>query len=144
MAPSQALRVAVGGISLESNDFVPFSAELADFLEAGFLAEGAAVLELEPTDTEIGGALAVLRRAGVEIAPLLAARGVSSGRLSREAWTRLRDGLLEALAGAGDLDGVFVFHHGSMEAVGEDDPEGDLAVAIRRRLGRDVPVVVTC
>jgi microcystin degradation protein MlrC len=144
MAPSQALRVGVGGISLESNDFVPFTAELSDFLDAGFLADGAAVLDLEATDTEIGGALALLRAADVEIAPLLAARGVSSGRLSRDAWAQLRGGLLETLAAAGELDGVFLFQHGSMEAVGEDDPEGDLAQAVRRHLGRDVPVVMTC
>src|SRR5256885_11186029 len=129
MTPGQAPRVAVGGISLESNDFVPFTAELTDFVDAGFLLQGEHILELEPSDTEIGGALEVLAAADAEIVPLLAARGVSSGRLSAACYRRLRTGFLDALAAAEELDGVFVLQHGSMEAVEEDDPEGGPARA---------------
>jgi microcystin degradation protein MlrC len=139
------LRIAVGGISLESNDFVPFTGELADFTDAGFLVESDAVLELTATGTEIAGALARLRRENdIEIVPLLAARGVSSGRLSRSAYTHLRGGLIDRLAAAGPLDGAYLFLHGSMEAVGEDDPEGDLAAAARGLIGPDVPLVLSC
>ena len=137
-------RIAVGGISLESNDFVPFSAELREFEEAGFLAAGEAIYGLAETDTEIGGALERLTHDGVEIVPLLAARGVSSGRLSRGVHEGLRDRLLTALRNALPVDGVYVFHHGSMEAVGEDDPEGELDSAIRALVGPGVPVVVSC
>ena len=95
------------------------------------------VFSLRGTDTELAGALDVLEEADAEVVPLLAARGVSSGRLSAAAYGRLRGGLLEALARSLPVDGVFLFHHGSMEAVGEDDPEGDVAAAVRaRRAGR--------
>jgi len=144
MGRSQPLRVAAGGISLESNDFVPFTAELTDFTEAGFLARGDDIFALESSDTEIGGALETLRRADVEIVPLLAARGVSSGRVSSDAYRQLRDGLLDALRAADPVDGVFIFAHGSMEAIGEDDPEGDIAAAVREHVGPSVPVVMTC
>ena len=144
MKRGRALRVAAGGISLESNDFVPFTAELTDFTEAGFLAEGDDVLALAASDTEIGGALAVFEREHAEVVPLLAARGVSSGRVSSEAYDRLRRGLLDALREAGPVDGVFLFQHGSMEAVGEDDPEGDVAASVRALVGRAAPVVMTC
>src|SRR6266516_401202 len=139
------LRIAVGGISLESNDFVPFTAELREFTEAGFLAEGDAIFSLAGSDVEIAGALERLgREPDVEVVPLLAARGVSSGRLSPAAYARLRGGLLAALRAALPVDGVYLFHHGSMEAVGEDDPEGDVTAAVRERLGPSVPVVITC
>ncbi len=132
------LRIAVGGISLESNDFVPFTAELREFTEAGFLAEGDAIFSLAGSDVEIAGALERLgREPDVEVVPLLAARGVSSGRLSPAAYARLRGGLLDALRAALPVDGVYLFHHGSMEAVGEDDPEGDVTAAVRERLGHD-------
>jgi microcystin degradation protein MlrC len=75
---------------------------------------------------------------------LLAARGISSGRLSQPAWDRLRDGLLDRLRAALPLDGVYLFHHGSMEAVGEDDPEGAIEAAVRELVGPATPLVVTC
>jgi microcystin degradation protein MlrC len=139
------IRIGVGGISLESNDFVPFTAELTDFTEAGFLAEGEAILALARSELEIAGALERLQHESeLEVVPLLAARGVSSGRLSESAYARLRSGLLGALRKSLPLDGVYLFLHGSMEAVGEDDPEGDLALAVRELVGSDVPVVVSC
>jgi microcystin degradation protein MlrC len=141
----QPIRIGVGGISLESNDFVPFTAELTDFTEAGFLAEGEAIFGLTGSEVEIAGALERLQQEhGVTVVPLLAARGVSSGRLSRPAYARLRGGLLDALRASLPLDGVYLFLHGSMEAVGEDDPESDLTLAVRELVGSDVPVVVSC
>lgn len=142
---SPHLKIAVGGISLESNDFVPFTAELREFTEAGFLAEGDSIFALAQTDLEIAGALERLALEGdVEVVPLLAARGVSSGRLSQPAYSRLRDGLLAALQRVLPVDGVYLFQHGSMAAVGEDDPEGDILGAVRELVGANVPVVVSC
>ena len=144
MTSGQGLRVAVGGVSLESNDFVPYTADLATFRDTGFFAEGDAVFDLASTDTEIAGALAVLASVGVDVVPLLAARGNSSGRLSADTYARVRRGILGPLKAAAQLDGVFLFQHGSMEAVGEDDPEGDIAQAVRAIVGPTVPVVMTC
>jgi microcystin degradation protein MlrC len=141
----QPIRIGVGGISLESNDFVPFTAELTEFTEAGFLAEGKAIFGLSESEVEIAGALERLQQEPrLEVVPLLAARGVSSGRLSQSAYARLRNGLLKALRASLPLDGVYLFLHGSMEAVGEDDPEGDLTLAARELVGLHVPVVVSC
>jgi microcystin degradation protein MlrC len=139
-----APRIAVGGISLESNDFVPFTAELDDFTGAGFLLEGPAVESLRGTETEVAGALDVIDATGASAVHLLAARGVSSGRLSTSAYAKLRRVLLSALESALPVDGVFLFQHGSMEAVGEDDPEGDIAQAVRALVGPGVPIVMTC
>src|SRR5690349_201067 len=102
---SNPMRIAVGGISLESNDFVPFTAELDDFTGAGFLLEGRDVESLRESETEVAGAFDAIEAAGAQAVPLLAARGVSSGRLSRPAYERLRDGLLSALESALPVDG---------------------------------------
>jgi microcystin degradation protein MlrC len=142
---TQPVRIAVGGISLESNDFVPFTAELTEFTDAGFLAEGDDLFELAATGTELAGALEVFEaEPDVVRVPLLAARGVSSGRVSVDAYSRLRHDLLAALRAQLPVDGIFLFTHGSMEAVGEDDPEGDIITATREVVGRSVPIVVTC
>jgi microcystin degradation protein MlrC len=139
------IRIGVGGISLESNDFVPFTAELTDFTEAGFLARGDAVFDLADSEVEIGGAMTRLwEEPAVEVVPLLAARGVSSGRLSEATYSVLRSSLLDAVTKSSPLDGVYLFLHGSMEAVGEDDPEGDLTSAVRWLVGAGVPIAVSC
>jgi microcystin degradation protein MlrC len=144
MFQGQRLRVAVGGVSLESNDFVPYTADLATFKDTGFFAEGDAVFDLASTDTEIAGALAVLASVDADVIPLLAARGNSSGRLSADTYSQVRRGIMAPLEAARPVDGVFLFQHGSMEAVGEDDPEGDIAEAVRATVGPAVPIVMTC
>ena len=79
----------------------------------------------------------------VEIVPLLAARWNSSSVLTADAHAYLRDGILTGLRAAGSLDGVVLSCHGSMVAADSDDPEGELAVAIRAIVGVDVPVAMT-
>src|SRR5262249_801420 len=44
---------------------------------------------------------------------------------------------------AGPVDGVILAMHGSMAAMGEGDPEGDILVAVRDIVGPAVPVVMT-
>ncbi len=138
------LRIAVGQISSESNHFVPTRCEV-DFLRAtGYLHAGAAVWKLANTDTEVGGILAACRRAkNVEVVPLLATRGNSSSVLSRKCWSWLRGEMLRRLRAAGRVDGVILSHHGSMAAENEDDPEGDLAAAIRQMIGPGTPFAMT-
>jgi microcystin degradation protein MlrC len=137
------LRIGIGGISVEANDFVPPSVGLAPFEEAGFLLGGQELFSLRDANVELAGALDVLGvEHDVEIIPLIAARGIVSGRLEGAAYIDVRDRLLAAIAGAGPLDGIYLFQHGSMEAVGEDDPEGDIAARVRAIT--DVPLVMSC
>jgi microcystin degradation protein MlrC len=88
--------------------------------------------------------LSTLEEAGdVDVIPLLAARANSSGPLSEACYTYLKGRLLSPLREAGRVDGVILSHHGSMAAVHEDDPEGDIATAVREIVGPNVPIVMT-
>lgn len=141
---TQRWRVAVGQISSESNHFVVRPCELDLFQHTGFLYEGQGVFQLRGTGGEIAGMLSVLDAAcDLEVVPLLAARANSSGPLSPACYGYLREHLLAPLTAAGPVDAVLLSHHGSMAAVGEDDPEGDIAVAVRRIVGPAVPIVMT-
>src|SRR5262249_55073520 len=100
---------------------------------------------LAASDLEIAGALERLaRERDVEVVPLLAARGVSSGRVSAETYEELRQRLLALVQTAAPLDGGYLFLHGSMEAVGEDDPEGDITERVRRQIGPSAPLLISC
>lgn len=138
------MRIAVGQISSESNHFVCRACELEFFRKTGFLYEGSDVFELRKTAGEIAGMLSVLdRHSDIEVVPLLAARANSAGPLSKDCYSYLRDGLISALENSLPVDAVLLSHHGSMAAVNEFDPEGDIAAEIRKRIGDELPLLMT-
>lgn len=144
MTREKRVRIAVGQISSESNHFVSSPCELNLFLNTGYLLEGNDVFKLQGTGTELGGILTSLKKAGdIEVVPLLAARAVSSGPLSKTCYSYLREHLLAPLKHTSPVDGVILSHHGSMAAVTEDDTEGDIAQAVREIIGPAVPFVMT-
>ena len=141
---AQRCRIAVGQISSESNHFVPSICELDFFRATGYVYAGDELFQLEGSDTEIGGMLAACQRDGnVDVLPLVAARANSSSPLSRECYAYLRRELLQRLVEAGPVDAVLLSHHGSMATETEDDPEGDIAEAVREIVGPAVPIAIT-
>jgi microcystin degradation protein MlrC len=95
------------------------------------------------TGTEAAGAIAAARQAGVGIVPLIATHGGAGGRVSAASYAAFRATLLQRLAGAGKLDGVYLALHGAFVAEGSDDVEGELLRDVRAIVG-NVPVVVSC
>jgi microcystin degradation protein MlrC len=135
-------RVAVGSIFQESNHFVATRTGL-DLFQNSYVLEGRDLESLAGTDCEVAGILAECARAGAEVVPLLAARSVPGGQLDAECYAVLKAALLTPLRLAAPVDGVILAMHGSMAVVGEDDPEGDILIAVRDIVGPAVPVVMT-
>ncbi len=139
-----SLRIAVAQISSESNHFVPGLAELDFFRATGYLLEGPDLLDLARSDTEIGGFLSILQPdEEVEVIPLIAARANSANPLSAGCYETLKQSLLRRLQESRPVHGILLSNHGSMCARDQDDPEGDLAGAIREIVGPAVPLAVT-
>jgi microcystin degradation protein MlrC len=141
-APAGRPRVAIGSIFQESNHFAARRTDLALFRNT-YILEGEEVLGLAGTDCETAGMLAVCERQGVAVAPLLAARSVSGGILTDECYRMLKETLLGRLRAAGPVGGVLLAMHGAMAAESEEDPEGDLLLAVRRVVGVTAPIVMT-
>ena len=139
---TRPVRIAVGQLSQESNSFVAVRTEL-DHFRNSYLHEGKDVWQLAVSDTEVAGMLAACAAEGAEVVPLLATRSISGGPLSDACYSALKEGLIGRLRTAGPVDGVLLSMHGSMLAVGEDDPEGDLLAAVRDVVGNEIPVVAT-
>jgi microcystin degradation protein MlrC len=137
------MRIAIGQFMEETNTFVRQRADLEHFRANQLLAGEEVVTRLRGTRVEVGGFLAVLEPAGVEVVPTVAANCVSSGPVTREAFDAIAGELLGRLAVAGPLDGVLLALHGAM--VLEDDPDGEgaLLAAVRRQVGARVPIVAT-
>ncbi|UCH26086.1 MAG: M81 family metallopeptidase, partial [Trueperaceae bacterium] len=76
--------------------------------------------------TEGGGALEVFSTdPEIELIPSFSAKAITSGgTLERSSFERISRELVEAVAAAPPVDGVYFCLHGAMSAEGEVDPEG--------------------
>lgn len=137
-----AMRIGVGSIFQESNQFAATQTDLALFRNS-YVYEGDALLQLAGTDCEVAGILATCEEQGAQALPLLAARSVSGGALSDACYTELKETLLAQLRAALPLDGLILAMHGSMVTASQEDPEGDLLDAVRMIVGPDLPIVMT-
>lgn len=135
-------RVGVASVIQETNTFSPVVCTWDDFDAQGVFEGAAAGAEFRGTNTELGGALEELSRAGHEGVPILRAWSMSSGRVTAEALDELQRRLRDAIAAAGPLDGLVLSLHGAMAAEGCDS--GDLALlrAARAALGEGPPIGV--
>lgn len=143
MASGEGKRIAVGGLLFEGNTLSPVRNPLGTFTSNPY-AEGEDVpRRFAGTTTEIAGALTVLAATGAQALPLLYSHGGAGGRVTAEAWTTLRGGLLARLRAALPVDGVYLALHGAMLTETSDDPEGELLDAVRELVG-SAPVAVSC
>ena len=136
------LRIAIGSIFQESNEFVAVHTEL-DLFRNTYVHEGVDLFQLAGTGVEIAGMLAVCKQQGAEVVPLTAASCVPAGSLSDACYGYLKEAVLSPLREAGRVDGVLLSMHGSMTVVSEGDPEGNMLAAVRALVGPDTPVVMT-
>jgi microcystin degradation protein MlrC len=126
----------------EVSTFNPVPSTAADF----DIKTGTAFTDAQRgLETEIAGALDVLETTpGVEAVPGFGAWAYSSaGTLTADGFRTLGDGFLSAVRANVGVDGIYACLHGSMVAVGEDDPEGALLEAMRAIVGVDVPIVIS-
>lgn len=120
------LRVAIGGIHIESSTFSPHLSTADDFE----VTRGDALLArydwLSPAQPWA---------VDVEWIPLVHARALPGGAVDAPTYQAWATELVEKLAAAGPLDGMLLDFHGAMSVVGLDDAEGDLVTAIRSTIG---------
>jgi len=120
------LRVAIGGIHIESSTFSPHLSTADDFevtREEALLSRYAWLSPTEPW------------AADVEWIPLVHARALPGGAVDAAAYEQWATEIVDKLAAVGPLDGILLDIHGAMSVVGRSDAEGDLVTAIRSVIG---------
>jgi len=122
------MRIAIGGISHETNTFSTLHTRLEDFR----IQRGREVLAdvIKPFH-------------GITFTPTLFAYATPGGLIEKRAYLTLRDELLAYLEQALPLDGIYLSLHGAMEVEGIGDGESDLLLAIRSLVGDEVPIAVS-
>ncbi len=152
---NRRLRVAFGRINQESNSFSPVRSTVDDFRKVHLVegpellarcAPGGVEVEKWMKNAELSGFVRAVEQVGrgrVEAVPLLSAWAIPNGPLTLEALHALTERMLAALAAAGPVDGVYLSLHGALGCDGERDPEATILAAIRAKIGKDVPLVVS-
>ncbi len=93
------------------------------------------------TNTEMAAHFDAADKYGWELVSPIAASATPSGKVTREAWEYLSGELLAALNGS--FDGILLALHGAMVTEVDEDGEGALLEAIRKKAGPDVPICVS-
>lgn len=131
------LRIAYGRAFHEGNAFSPLRTTKEDFTrfhayEGEELAKKCTLLGYELDGflrvAELSGFVQAARLAGnVETVPLASFMTVPSGKLDADAFDYIRTRMRDRLSGAGEVDGVYLALHGSMQVDGLGEaPEGVL------------------
>ncbi len=137
------MRVLVGSLMQESNTFSPVRADLS-FFESGTLLFGEASLEaMAGRRTELGAFVEVLRGAGAEFVPTVAAWASSAGPLGGGDFRRLADAFLGRVEAAGTVGAVLLSLHGAWASERRSDADGHLLSEVRRIVGPETPVVAS-
>ncbi|TCN31322.1 M81 family metallopeptidase [Sinorhizobium americanum] len=125
------MRIAVGGIHTECSTYSPVLMSLEDFR----VLRGEDLLKADY--------FSFLDAADVEHVPLLHARAVPGGPVSRPAYEGFKAEFLEGLKTALPIDGLYLAMHGAIKVDGMDDAEGDWISAARAVVGPDCPIGVS-
>lgn len=125
---SKRYKVAIGGMSHESNTFNPIKTYASDFL----------VLKGKEFKDKVGdnynsakGLFETLRTYGYEVIPTIFARAVPNGVVSKNFYLQTKETMLRMLSNIENLDSIGLALHGSMRVEDIGDAEGSLLSAIR-------------
>jgi microcystin degradation protein MlrC len=133
------VRIAIAGISHETNTYCREQTQLTDF----YIARGEKILKSRGTETSTGGALDTCDELGLEAVPIMVAGTQPSGTIALDAYQSMKDEILAGIAREAPIDGVFLDLHGAGVVDSIPDLEGDLAISIRRLVGEAVPITAS-
>jgi microcystin degradation protein MlrC len=140
-------RIAIGGFLHETNTFAPSKAAYEGFVHGGgwpAMAEGAALLrQIRDINVGAAGFIAQAEARGWTLLPTLWCAASPSAHVTEDAYERIATVIVEGIAAAGPLDGVYLDLHGAMVAEHVDDGEGELIARVRKVIGPKVPLVVS-
>src|SRR3954451_20664389 len=105
-------RIAVGGFLHETNTFAPTKATCADFVHGGgwpAMAHGADVLKtMRKINVGLAGFVEAAEANGWEMVPTISCGASPSAHVTRDAFQRIVQEMIDGIAKAGKLDAVYL------------------------------------
>mgnify|MGYP000026364768 CR=1 FL=1 len=139
------MRIAVASFSHETCTFVPKKTTYEMFKD--YILRGDEIFEaVRGIPTYINGFMKVAEEEEAELIGILAAGRTKAvgftGWITRDAFEKIMDEMLQRFKEAGDLDGVLLALHGAMAVEGIPKPEAEIVRRVRKVVG-NIPIMVT-
>jgi microcystin degradation protein MlrC len=140
-------RIAVGGFLHETNTFAPTKATYDAFMHGSgrtSIADASSVLKtVRNINAGQAGFIDVAEANGWDLVPTIACAASPSAHVTEDAFERIVKVMVERIAAAGPIDGVYLDLHGAMVSEHLDDGEGEILSRVRKVIGPDVPLVAS-
>jgi microcystin degradation protein MlrC len=140
-------RIAVGGFLHETNTFAPTKAVYDAFVQGGGwppMSQGAKLLEkMRNINVGMAGFVPAAETEGWELVPTTWCAASPSAHVTKDAYERVAQAIVDGIKAAGAIDGVYLDLHGAMVAEHIDDGEGEILARVRQVIGKELPLVVS-
>jgi microcystin degradation protein MlrC len=140
-------RIAVGGFLHETNTFAPTKATYDAFVQGGGwppMSQGAKLLEkMRNINVGMAGFVPAAEAQGWELVPTIWCAASPSAHVTKDAYERVAEVIVEGIKAAGSIDAVYLDLHGAMVTEHLDDGEGEILARVRKVIGNDLPLVVS-
>jgi microcystin degradation protein MlrC len=142
---TQTIKIGVANFSHETCTFCPRPTGIEEWEFYGPPERGDAVLE---RGGYIEGFAKVAKEyQGVELVGLISPRGAVGGSfgswITKEAFDKYTNGIVDDIKANGPFDGIYLSLHGAMAVTDVPKPEAEIARRVRAAVGPDVPIVAT-
>jgi len=140
-------RIAVGGFLHETNTFAPTKATYDAFTHGGgwprMVLGGDILKVIRNVNVGLAGFIDAAEPHGWELIPTIFAAATPSAHVTEDAYERIAKVMVDGIAAARPIDGVYLDLHGAMVTEHFDDGEGELLGRVRKVIGKDLPLVVS-
>jgi microcystin degradation protein MlrC len=136
-------RVLTGRFMHETNTFSVQETDMALWRRRDFHRDNEIPAAFRGTRSALGATFEAADKYGWTLIHPVSANANPSGLVTDDAFEQIGGMILDAAERQGPIDGVLLHLHGAMVVASYEDGEGELLARLRRKLGPDVPVVVT-
>src|SRR6201982_987901 len=127
----------------ETNTFSRVTTDMAMMRRRDFHLENEIPAAFRGTRSAFGATFEAADKFGWTLVHPVSANPNPSGIVTDEAFETIAATILDAADMKGPIHGVLLHLHGAMVGDAPEDAEGELLARLRRRLGSEVPIVVT-
>lgn len=136
-------RVLTGRFMHETNTFSVQQTDMALWRRRDFHRDNEIPVAFRGTRSALGATFEAADKYGWTLVHPVSANANPSGIVTDDAFEQIGGMILDAAANQSPIDGVLLHLHGAMVVESYEDGEGELLARLRRRLGPEVPVIVT-
>jgi len=136
-------RVLTARFMHETNTFSRVPTDMAMFCRRDFHLENEIPVAFRGTRSAFGATFEAADKFGWTLVHPVSANPNPSGTVTDDAFEQVTGMILNAVAAKGPIDGALLHLHGAMVSDTHEDAEGEFLARLRKRLGPEVPVVVT-